>query len=783
MKLRLLFIFLLCLPFALSAQQPLLSADTLSHQQVHVLQPFLSFLEDKSNQFTINEVLATPQQNQFAPLTPKTTTNSGSTYWLKFQIRSIYFRETNWIVAPATFGVADDLELYAINPYNAYIRKLGGVRRKAAETEFGSQLKHYLAFPLKQDSLPTMVYVKVRNFSITPPTLNYRIVEKSFALKLTERLTTINLVQQGVFQGMIWIILIYNLLLYFSTREKSYFYYALYLLGAAIYFIFRNSFLISDFSEQYPHLGTLGWFGSIGLTSVLYYVFMRSFFNTAQKHPNIDKLLRYGLYFQAVVMGGTWLYVAFTQDTFYALRFIFPPSVLQVGLSIYILYRLRTEGGKIAKYFVRGSAALLLSVIIYNIIFYGVVQFRLIATDQNVSRLNLLVEIGVIIEILFFSYGLGRKMQIAEAEKQLTDKQLIVQLKENERLQAQANQELESKVQERTLKLNETIEELNSILLLVNTQKKEIEEKKENITASINYAKRIQTAMMPTETDIQRTLPDSFVLFRPCDIVSGDFYYFAETIDKVIVAALDCTGHGVPGAFMSMIGNEILNEIVNLKAIYEADLIINHLHTGVRKALKQQDTDNKDGMDLALLVLHKAEKTLPNFQPLTGVTCVEYAGAMNPLYVCDHTGKLHEIKADKKPVGGSHFYDEQDRKFTKNLVYLCPEPPKEQENEETAQENEDKTFYTNQTTPTPTLWLNSPSATFYLSTDGYQDQFGGSQSKKFMPRRLRELLAQVQPHELSQQKQIIEQTFVEWLDDNEQIDDVLLMGIKVQGSW
>jgi two-component system, sensor histidine kinase LadS len=758
------FLTLLFFSSTLFAQQLVLQADTLSHQKVHQLQPFLQIFEDKTNKLDLEEVRQAHAAGKFVPFAKDLLINGGTNYWLSFKIKTTYFRQTNWIVLPdGNFRGADELELYAISPNNVYTRKFGGALRKREEVEF-IRSKYFLGFSLLQDTLPTTVYLKVRNAGNTPPVLTYRIGERDFILKEAENNIDRMNMKQSVFQGMIWIILIYNLLLFFSVKDKSYFYYALYLFAASIYFIFRNNFLILDYVERFPRFFVTGWFTSIGITSVLYLVFMRSFFNTAKTNKPIDKLLQYGIYFQTAVMGVAFLYVVITLDTYYALRFVLPPSVIQILLSIYILYRLRLEGGKIAKYFVRGSAFLLLSVILYNIAFFSVVQFRWVEIENfNVSQLNVLIEVGVVIEILFFSYGLGRKMQIAEQEKRITDEKLILQLQENDKLQTQVNRELEGKVQERTLKLNETIEELNSTLQLVNYQKREIEEKKESITASINYAKRIQTAMMPTEAEIQRTLPQSFVLFRPCDIVSGDFYYFSETIDKVIIAAVDCTGHGVPGAFMSMIGNEILNEIVNVKAIQTANLILEELHKGVRKALKQQDTDNKDGMDLALLVLHKTEKTLPNFQEISGVSCIEYAGAMNPLYCCDANGKLYEIKADKKPIGGSHFNEENDRKFTKNIIVLGQIMTTDEE------EKQEKNV----------LHLPTNTCTLYLSTDGYQDQFGGEQNKKFMPRRLRELLVEVQNLDLQAQKQQIEQTFEHWLGNNEQIDDVLLIGLRI----
>jgi serine phosphatase RsbU (regulator of sigma subunit) len=317
-------------------------------------------------------------------------------------------------------------------------------------------------------------------------------------------------------------------------------------------------------------------------------------------------------------------------------------------------------------------------------------------------------------------------------------------------------------VQERTAELQETIEELNTSLLVINTQKKEIEKKNEDITASINYARRIQTAMLATEDEVQRSLPNSFIFFRPRDIVSGDFYYYQEvqhsipTVEarvaqqipyeyihqqKIIMAAVDCTGHGVPGAFMSMVGNEILSEIINVKDIYQPSEILTELHKGIRKALKQQETMNKDGMDLALLTFTKENDKF---------IMAEYAGAMNPLYYFEvpkdrEVAVFNEIKATKRPIGGQ--LDEKSHQ----TLYL----------NHTIQLQEDKNY------------------TFYLFTDGFQDQFGGKHNKKFMVKRFKEMLYDIQHLDMLLQKVTITQTFEAWTEGYDQVDDVLVMGIRV----
>ncbi|MCS7004019.1 MAG: SpoIIE family protein phosphatase [Cytophagales bacterium] len=271
-------------------------------------------------------------------------------------------------------------------------------------------------------------------------------------------------------------------------------------------------------------------------------------------------------------------------------------------------------------------------------------------------------------------------------------------------------------------------------------QKEEIEmqalqlrKKSEDIEKSINYAKRIQTAMLPNIKEIHEALPESFVWFKPRDVVSGDFYWLAQKNGHTIIAAVDCTGHGVPGAFMSMIGSGILHEIVHQLGILEADKILNNLHLGVRTSLKQDETENRDGMDLALCNIYRNHKGI----------IVEYAGAKNPLcYV--QNGNLVEIKGDKLPIGGIQKEDE--RIFHKHELII------------------------NQTTM------------FYMFSDGFQDQVGGEKKEKFMSKRFKELLVSIHQLPVEEQEQILESTMRNWMNGYKQVDDMLVIGFRIRPS-
>lgn len=261
-------------------------------------------------------------------------------------------------------------------------------------------------------------------------------------------------------------------------------------------------------------------------------------------------------------------------------------------------------------------------------------------------------------------------------------------------------------------------------------QKQEIEHKNKEITDSINYARRIQQAILPPVNDVYTFLKDCFILYKPKDVVSGDFYGFFPNKDYALIIAADCTGHGVPGAFMSMIGNDQLNNIIVERKINQPALILDELHKGIRTSLKQDQShgQTRDGMDIALCKLNLENNKL------------EYAGAMRPLWIV-REGKLMETKADKQPIGG---LDTEGRKpFTNHIIDL------------------------------------QKGDCIYIFTDGYADQFGGEKGKKFMVKNFEKMLLEINSLSMSEQCKAINAKFETWKSNNEQVDDVLVIGIKI----
>lgn len=260
----------------------------------------------------------------------------------------------------------------------------------------------------------------------------------------------------------------------------------------------------------------------------------------------------------------------------------------------------------------------------------------------------------------------------------------------------------------------------------------EIRDQNTKINRSIIYAQRIQNAVLSHWDSIYDHIPDSFVFYKPRDIVSGDVFYYREIKNaspKHVIAAIDCTGHGVPGAFMSMIAFELLHEIIDLKKIYSPDKILSELHFGVRMALKQSESNNRDGMDISLVVYDPATKLL------------EYAGARNPvIYIQNNT--LYEIRGDRQSIGGIPNTDH--KTFTRK-----------------------------------TLTIDQPT-TFYLYTDGFQDQFGGEEGDKLLSVNFKNLLYDVHSLPWKEQHKMLETQLRRWQGKEfQQIDDILVIGFRL----
>jgi serine phosphatase RsbU (regulator of sigma subunit) len=269
----------------------------------------------------------------------------------------------------------------------------------------------------------------------------------------------------------------------------------------------------------------------------------------------------------------------------------------------------------------------------------------------------------------------------------------------------------------------------NKAKILLMEQKNLVKLKNKEITDSINYAYHIQHALLPVKETIYKDIPNSFILFKPKDIVSGDFYYFKKKTGSLFIAACDCTGHGVPGAIMSMIGYEKLEHAVNDNS--NVSSILTHLNKSIKDSLRQSDEKNsiRDGMDVALCEIDPKNKLL------------KYAGANRPLWLIRKGGsEIEEIKATKKAIGGTTGFEQNYNMHTLDV---------------------------------------EEGDTFYLFSDGYADQDGGEKGKKLMTKNFKNLLLEIRNRSMRDQEMFLQNFADQWRGKHEQLDDILVIGIRI----
>jgi len=340
--------------------------------------------------------------------------------------------------------------------------------------------------------------------------------------------------------------------------------------------------------------------------------------------------------------------------------------------------------------------------------------------QRNRIIFSAILTIVIIIALLFY-YAFYQKKKA----------NIVLALKNDEILRQQKEIiEQRDKLDVTNKELDATNKELDITNKELDITNKELDKKNNQIMESINYAKLIQTAMLQRENSLESYIPDSFILFKPKNIVSGDFYWYTNKNNKLVIATIDCTGHGVPGAFMSMIGANILNQIVLVENIIEPELILEELHIGVNLALNQKHTGNDDGMDGCVLVIDRKKKL------------ISFSGARNPIIIIKDN-QITEIEGDEIAIGG--IRRRKDEKFSKKQIPIDGE------------------------------------MRIYSFSDGYQDQFGGKSNRKFMQNRLNNLLFEIHQKEMDEQKEILNQRIESWKNEGsgKQTDDILIVGMHL----
>jgi len=500
----------------------------------------------------------------------------------------------------------------------------------------------------------------------------------------------------GMYFGIMILMVLYNLFLYTTNRERVYVYYILYILFSTLFIAFFLGYVMM-FPNYIKYIFAVcpvivpAIFGLFGL------LFTRKFLNTPKYSPKLDKVIK--IFMLTVTIPVAVSLLGYPHASVVIIQIA---GIVLAGLSLATGITVLRKGYRPAKFYVVGFGAYMVGLII--LITTAALQIQFGGLQKYA------LEIGSAIEAIMLSFAIGDKLNVATIEKQEAQVQVLASLQENEKLIREQNTVLERKVKERTAELQE--------------QKEVVEEKQKEILDSINYAKRIQYTLLAHNEFLNSHLPSHFVFFRPKDIVSGDFYWATKRANYFYLAICDCTGHGVPGAFMSLLNISFLNEAINEKQIESPDKVFDYVRQRLIDNVSQDGA--QDGMDGILL-----RADLSSGQMV-------YAGANNnPVII--RANEIIDLPADKMPVGKG------ERKNGFSLYTID----------------------------------SRKGDTLFLYTDGYADQFGGPKGKKFKYKQLNELLQANISKPLNEQKEILDHAFEKWKGPLEQVDDVCIIGIKL----
>ncbi len=688
------------------------------------------FLEDRSGKMTIQDVLKPENQARFEQNTQdifKPKRSDYYYYWLKLTIENR--TETPlWLDLGTSFLLYIDYYTQTEGKYQIHTQT--GAFRPAKSRAFSSNV-FWLPLP---DSLPNQaVYLRIYLENPAPIPLYVGTLET-----LSQNKTLHDYIVGG-FLGLVLIMFGYNLFLYFATQDRIYSLYLGYLFMLFFFLPFLNNYpFIADwFGEDLRSF----WFDYVYSWSFPFFLFVGIFFI---KFLGINKKHTFIYYALFVIIAIRTALIPFLNFTGLVSSFFLGTSYQIVVIvfylflfssSAYLWLRYKNQN---AFYHFLAWSGFMVGVVVTIFATQGILPYNYMSRNATFF--------GAGWEILMFSLALANRINTMRKEKQISEIALLEKIKENERILREQNELLEQKVNAKTFDLQIAYEEIRAANLeLANTQtetvfqkeileikNQQLEEQKYKINQSIESAKLIQHAILPTSQKMESIFAEHFVLFMPKDTVSGDFYWVNQIENKKILIVADCTGHGVSGAFMTLIGSALLDRIINMSSIHDPKIILKKLHFEIQVVLQQQETGNTDGMDVIVVLLEE------NIS-LDGLK-ITFAGAKRPLY-CLVAGEneVRKIAGSRKMIGG---LESNKKEFVNEYLDL----PK--------------------------------NSLLYLCTDGYADQ-NNEERRKFGEHQLLKMINEIHSLALETQKHLLQAEILQFMGDEEQRDDILVLGVRV----
>lgn len=646
---------------------------------------------------------------------------TSSTFWIKFHLTN----QTNFydFILETARPITNIVELYEVN--NGEIKHF--YSNGDGYTYDSKEIRHRkVLFPIHLlTNGESDIYIKLKSDGevLTLPLI---IHEKDTFFRTDSNTQFFN----GIYYGILILIVVIYFFFYVFLNDKTFLYYISYVAA-----IFLLQFSLDGYSFQYffgnnIYLANHFVLFIAAITLFLLLQYARVYLTLEEKLPSFNRAFK-AFQFIIIVLG----FLSFVPGTIYELMYPLINGVSLIGilLILYTIYYFRRKGVVICNYFTAAFTVFIIGAVIFILGNFNVIF------DPIISLSALKLSSGL--EVIILSISMATKYRDMQHAKEAVQAEALENLEEKNKLMDTMNSQLEAQVEERTTELT--------------NQKEELLEKNSEIISSIKYALRIQEAILPSKIHIKSIIPNSFIFYKPKDVVSGDFYFVEKTItasgNKLsLFGAVDCTGHGVPGAFMSIVGNSYLRQSIHEAQVNSTGEALEFLNNGVCNTLRQDfnESNVRDGMDIALCALDFENKLL------------YFSGAKNPVFIIrneilpeievtkrnpvpnvDSTLFLNEIKGDKHPIGA--YVGESLKPFTTHKIIV------------------------------------KKGDLIYVFSDGFADQFGGPNGKKYNSKHFKTFLLGISQLPLEEQYDLIEKEFTEWRGDLEQVDDLCIIGVKV----
>ncbi len=721
MKRTLLILFALVPLFAQSEQGPIQLRPGVLGQD---LAQRAYYFHDEKEAYSIEDLLDKENEVRFKRI-QRERENFGftaSTYWIRFRVINRMGQAHRFYVEPSR-SITNEVELYRVKRGKIVDSALTGDHTPLKERPY-SHRRNLFPVQLEEGEAATF-YIRMESdgeallfpFKIWDPR-GFQKFERHERSLL------------GLFYGVLLFVVLIFTFFYFTLRERSFLYYTLYVLSFAFL-----QFALDGFAYRYLFPDSPYWADRSVLTTSFVTVFLvtayaRNYLRLWERARRLDLVYRIILFVGVLGFLGSLF-----QGPSY--RFAIPfVNLLSFGGPLFILASillLKGWGYRVSKWFLIAFLLLITGVLTFLVGNMGLVTPNLLTING--------LKMGSLGEVIFLSFTMVEKYRELQKEKEQERQNSLKRLQELNQLKDEYNKELEQTVEERTRELKREQEKLA--------------ETNQEIMSSIRYAQRIQNAILPPDAAIDPFFKDHFILYRPRDYVSGDIYWFAsvtttkegeegssvsreisrdlvpDRAELTVFASMDCTGHGVPGGFLSILGHDTMNRTLKEPTVNSPGEALTFIDRAVRTTFAKAEGANEkieDGMDMGMCAIDHERMQL------------QFAGANHPCYIV-RQGELFELRGDKMGIGGSS--QEEVKTFTDHPFQL------------------------------------EQGDCIYLFSDGYPDQFGGPKGKKFKYKPFKKLLCELHEKGMKEQKRALEERFDEWKGDREQVDDVLVIGVRV----